>query len=101
MHLPICICRDVIDVFNKREDYDFDSHEFIAALKLSYPAAYYKALLSNLANRAVEEAFQQLHAEIGKFLSRNQNKLNIRSVGKHCSLNYKGTESQNEMWKKL
>ncbi|MBD5214852.1 MAG: hypothetical protein HDS75_08555 [Bacteroidales bacterium] len=99
------ICSGIIGIFNKRsgDEYGFDSHEFISALKLCYPKEYYKGLLSYISdsNLDIESAFQQMHSEIGRYLSLNSENLHIRSVGKHSSPNYKDADTMNEMWKKI
>ena len=103
MNLNPEICGCIISVFNKRngEEYDFDSHEFISVLKLAYPRNYYCGVLSYMSDLDIEEAHHQLHSEIGRYLSVNSEALNIRSVGKHISPNYKGADTMNEMWKKI
>ena len=105
MKLPVNhdICRNIIGVFNKRDenDYDFDSHEFISILRLRYSYEYYTALLDFMSVFSEEEAFQQMHSEIGKYLSKHNEILGIRPIGKHESPNYKGVNSKNEKWQKL
>lgn len=94
---------EIISLFNKRaNDYDFDAHEFISVLEKSYPRIYYRALLKFIPTAsAVESAYQQFHAAIGKSLSENRTKYGIRFEGKHNSLNYKGEESENSKWSKI
>lgn len=96
------ICSEIISVFNKRDgSYDFDSHEFISIMKLCYPKEYYSLLLRYITNDVKDLAFKQLHQEIGKYLSANQNELHIQKEGKHKSPNYHGIESENEKWTKI
>lgn len=97
------ICRNIIAIFNKRNgnDYDFDSHEFISALRLCYPEVYYSAIPLYMSSCGKDEAIQQMHSEIGLYLSKNRDKLLIQPLGKHNSPNYKDVETSNEKWEKL
>ena len=97
------ICKQIIGVFNKRDDndYDFDSHEFISILRLCYPEEYYNKLLDYIPTEIKEKAFQQLHSQIGLQLSRSGVNFGIRKAEKHDSPNYKGGNSQNERWEKI
>ncbi|WP_417873979.1 hypothetical protein [Xanthomarina gelatinilytica] len=73
----------------------FDSHEFIRNFAKRFEIEYVEFLSSYK-----EEPFRKVHAQIGKFLSENQDVLNIKDVGISKSQNVFGVDSQNEMWVK-
>ena len=103
MNISVDQCREIINIFNKRDDtkYDFDSHEFIKALKMSFPLVYYSSLLEYISEESRKEAYQKLHAQIGRLLLENRDQLKIEKLGKHHSSNYKNDSSENEKWQKL
>lgn len=89
----IIIIRDeIIDEIPNR---DFDSHEFIRSFSKRFELEYVKFL-----NSYQTEPFRNVHAQIGKFLSENQEDLHIRSKGKTTSKNIFGIDNSNEKWEK-
>lgn len=92
--------QEIVAIFSHKSDYDFDSHEFITVLKKSYPGDYYKALLEFIPENQVKHAYQLLHAQLGKDLSRLKEQLGIQYEGKHLSPNYRDEETENAKWKK-
>ena len=75
---------------------NFDSHEFIKHFAKKFEVEYIEHL-----NSYKSEPFRKIHAQIGKFLSVNQNMLGIMEKGITHSANIFGVESQNEKWSKL
>lgn len=94
------VFEEIIDVFNSKQDYDFDSHEFIKILEMSNPRVYYKLLQKFIPSDTLDTAYQKLHANIGRFLAEEQEQFRIKKLGKHASPNYKNVESENEKWLK-
>lgn len=93
--------KEVVRVFNRKDDntYDFDSHEFINVLMMSFPRFYYQTLLEYIPDEYVRQAYQRYHSQIGKDLLAMQDSLGIENEGKHVSLNYRGEDSGNAKWK--
>ncbi len=71
----------------------FDSHEFIRHFAKNFEIKYIEFL-----NLYKNEPFRNVHAQIGKFLSENQDSLNIVDGGTTKSPNIFGIESENEKW---
>lgn len=71
----------------------FDSHTFIKRFVGKFQADYVSLL-----SRYTNEPFKTVHQQIGKFLSKNQAPLGIRSNGRVSSENIFGEPNENEEW---
>jgi len=72
---------------------EFDSHEFIRHFAKKFEVSYIEFLSSYKL-----EPFRKVHAQIGMFLSMNQELLQIKDFGTTLSPNIFGIESPNERW---
>lgn len=77
----------------------FDSHDFIEQFSKDFEKEYVEMLFEK--KEATNGIFRTTHAEIGRFLSKNQTALGILSKKKITSLNIKGYLSDNQEWQKL
>ena len=90
----LAILRD--DIIESIPSTTFDSHEFIRYFAKKFEIKYVE-FLSFYDN----EPFRNVHAQIGKFLSENQDSLKIKDGGVIHSPNIFGIDSQNEKWIKI
>ena len=74
----------------------FDSHEFIRLFSKKFEIEYVEFLITYK-----NEPFRNLHAQIGKFLSKHQDSLKIKDAGITQSPNIFGIDSPNEKWSKI
>ncbi len=81
------------DIIENIPSKTFDSHEFIRHFAKKFETEYVD-FLSIYKN----EPFRNVHAQIGKFLSKHQDLLKIKDDGIIQSPNIFGTESENENW---
>lgn len=72
----------------------FSSHQFLKCYILCYTNSYLLGL-------AEYHDIQQLHAEIGKYLSNSSNTLNIKFIEKRESTNILGNIDNIAIWNKL
>ncbi|MCQ2275250.1 MAG: hypothetical protein MJZ86_10705 [Bacteroidales bacterium] len=72
----------------------FDSHDFINAFALTYPASYLGML------RMYHEV-KYADSQIGLFLGKNQNSLSIAKVGEQESENILGNITPCALWRKI
>lgn len=82
--------REIIKTMND----EFGAHEFIAGFIRRNEALYASEL------KGVNGDFQRLHAQLGRLLSENKERLGIEKIGKRLSRNIKGYDSECEFWKK-
>ena len=75
---------------------EFDSHEFIRHFMRKYEVEYVEFL-----TQYYETPFQNVNKQIGGFLARNTEYLNIMDMGKTSSKNEFGVVSENEKWQKV
>jgi hypothetical protein len=81
----------------RKMENQFDSHRFIIQLSKDYEKDYVVLL-----NTYIEslEIFRTLHAQIGRYLTMNQDKLSITKIKRSDSDNIKDNESENQIWGK-
>ena len=87
------IIRD--EIINSIPTDTFDSHEFIRHFAKRFEMEYVQML-----NNYDSEPFRNVHAQIAKFLSVNQEFFRINATGKCTSPNIFGIDDQNEGWVK-
>lgn len=71
----------------------FDSHEFIRVFMSEFQIEYVRFL-----NQYNVNPFLKVNAQIAKFLSENQEVLNITAQGKTSSPNIFGNNTESEKW---
>lgn len=84
----------VIETMGKAE---FDSHEFMIKLARDYQSLYVQALNE----MESDTPFQQLHAQIGKQLSRLASLEEIKKNPQHRSKDIFQNESECALWRRL
>lgn len=93
------LLREVVKKFpNTGSEYDFDAHDVIRKFMGDFPDCY-ELLLAEQKDMDTEHAIQQVHSIIGRTLTGLGDV--IKFMGKQSSINYKGEQSQNSIWKKL
>lgn len=76
----------------------FDTHDFIEQFKIDFEREYVDLLYAYIT--VSNGIYRAAHAHIGRFLSENQNQLNIRSTDRVISPNTKRGMSENQEWEK-
>ena len=82
-------------VVNAIPEKQFDSHRFINEFMKQYEADYIAMLIPQ------EGGFQKLNSKIGRYLLNHQDKLKIQKNDAGSSINVKGNDSNNAVWKNL
>lgn len=79
--------------------YEFDTHTFIKKFLSMYEKEYVELLYSHINSK--NGIFRTSHAQIGKYLARHSDLLNIQKNEKIESENIKNYESENQNWRKV
>jgi hypothetical protein len=83
------------EVLAKITNKDFDSHEFIRHFSKKFEIVYVFYL-----SKYEKNPFRNVNAQIGRFLSKNQDYLEIEDLGVKNSLTIFGSDNKNENWRK-
>ena len=76
---------------------EFDSHDFIEKYLTVFERDYVNMLINNIDSTTI---FRTVNATIGRFLSNNQETLNIRKITRTDSRNVRGNVTDNQYWRK-
>ena len=76
---------------------EFDSHDFIEKYLTVFERDYVNMLINNIDSTTI---FRTVNATIGRFLSNNQETLNIRKITRTDSQNVRGNVTDNQYWRK-
>ena len=83
---------DIREIINQMEK-PFDSHDFIKKFSKKFQVEYVELL-----SQYSQDPFENVHKQIGKFLSEKDKLLGIQSAGREPSDNIFGEKSDNEIW---
>lgn len=85
--------RTIIDELTEKV---FDSHEFIENLKKQHKKVY-----ESISGLYSEDADRKTNSLIARFLSYNENKLQIKKINRRISKNVHGNKTSCALWKDL
>lgn len=74
---------------------EFDSHDFINDYMTLYERDYVRLLMEKIDS---EDIFRTVDSLIGKFLTDNQEELEIAKTVRKTSRNVRGNETENQGW---
>jgi hypothetical protein len=80
---------------------EFSSHHFIQQFARRFEGDYIDFLQEYRKRAGERGAFQEVHKQIARFLSKNASLLRIEKSGRTRTLNVFGNETDNQGWKKL
>ena len=87
--------RAIIDMLKMKKK-EFDSHEFIEKFKEKCEEKY-----NSILRQYSEDADRKTNSLIARFLSYNENKLQIKKINRRISINVHGNKTSCALWKDL
>jgi hypothetical protein len=82
-------------------DGDFSSHHFIQKFARRFEGDYIDFLQTYRKPAGEQGAFQTVHQQIARFLSKNAELLHIEKTNRRYTQNVFGDETDNQGWKKV